>query len=156
MKTENHCLWARKTEKRKADCCWRFHDRTIIMQGKANTPGTSVIPVDRNKLTYRVGSVSFSRRKIGHAHDNSAASENVAGARKPNVHAHFIFISKTVRGNQSDFFLPMTKIQVKRVSHKLSRRTIDAPSTGCFREPPAALRKVWFRSAKSNKGKLRG
>ena len=42
-------------------------------------------------VTYRVGSVNFSRRKLGHAHDNSAGSENVAGARERSVHAHLIF-----------------------------------------------------------------
>ena len=52
---------------------------------------------------YRVGSVNFSRRKIGHAHDNSADSENVAGAREPNVHAHFIFRFENGQGNQSFF-----------------------------------------------------
>ena len=31
-------------------------------------------------LTYRVVSANFSQRKIGHAHDNSADSESVAGA----------------------------------------------------------------------------
>ena len=41
--------------------------------------------------SYQVGSVNFSRRKIGHAHDNSVDSENVAGACELNVHAHFIF-----------------------------------------------------------------
>ena len=75
----------------------------------------------------------LSRRKIGHAHDNSADSENVAGAREPSVHAHFIFRFKNGQANQS-IFLPMTKIQQKRVSHKLSRRTVDAPSTGRVRE----------------------
>ena len=30
---------------------------------------------------YRVDSANFSRRKIGHAHDNFTDSENVAGAR---------------------------------------------------------------------------
>ena len=61
---------------------------------------------------YRVGSENFSRRKIGHAHDNSADSENVAGAREPSVHAHFIFCFENGQGNQS-FFLSMTKIQLK-------------------------------------------
>ena len=82
---------------------------------------------------YRVGSAKFSRRKIGHAHDNSADSENVAGVREPSVHAHFIFRFENGRGNQS-FFLSMTKIQLKRVHLKLSRRTVDAPSIGRFRE----------------------
>ena len=43
------------------------------------------------------------------------------------------FFSKTVREIRA-FFLSMTKIQLKRVNHKLSRRTFDAPSTGRFRE----------------------
>ena len=48
---------------------------------------------------YRVGSANFSQRKIGHAHDNSANSENVAGAREPSVHAHFIFRFKNGQAN---------------------------------------------------------
>ena len=43
------------------------------------------------------------------------------------------FVSKTVREIRA-YFLPMTTIQLKRVNHKLSRRTVDAPSTGRFRE----------------------
>ena len=86
-----------------------------------------------NQHAYRVGSANFLRRKIGHAHDNSADSENVAGAREPSVHAHFIFRFENGQGNQS-FFLSMTNIQLKRVNRKLSRRTVDAPSTGRFRE----------------------
>ena len=53
--------------------------------------------------SYRVGSVNFSRRKLGHAHDNSADSENVPGAREPSVHAHFIFRFEKGQGNQSLF-----------------------------------------------------
>ena len=82
---------------------------------------------------YRVGSANFSQRKIGHAHDNSADSENVAGAPQPNAHAHFIFRFENGPGNQS-FFLSTTKIQLKRVNHKLSRRTIRAPWSGRVRE----------------------
>ena len=48
----------------------------------------------------------LSRRKIGHAHDNSADSENDAGAREPNVHAHFIIRFENGQGNQSFFFYP--------------------------------------------------
>ena len=71
-------------------------------------------------------------------HDNSVDSENVdsenvAGAREPSVHAHFFFVSKTVREIKA-FFLPMTKIQLKRVNNKLSQRTVDAPLTGRARE----------------------
>ena len=85
------------------------------------------------RCSYRVGSANFSRRKIGHAHDNSADSENAAGAREPSVHAHFIFRFENGQGNQT-FFLSITKIQLKRVNRKLSRRTVDAPSTGRVRE----------------------
>ena len=45
----------------------------------------------------RVASGNFSHRYLGHAHDDSADFENVIGGRKSNVHAHFIFFSKTVR-----------------------------------------------------------
>ena len=54
-------------------------------------------------FTYRVGSANFSQGKIGHAHDNSVDSENVAGAPQPNVHAHFIFRFENSPGNQSFF-----------------------------------------------------
>ena len=47
--------------------------------------------------------MNFSRPKIGHAHDNSADSENDAGAREPNVNAHFIFHFENGPGNQSFF-----------------------------------------------------
>ena len=53
--------------------------------------------------SYRVGSVNFSQLKLGHAHDNSADSENVAGAHEPSVHAHFIFRFENGQGNQSLF-----------------------------------------------------
>ena len=77
--------------------------------------------------------MNFSRRKIGHAHDNFADSENVAGAREPSVHAHFIFRFENGQGNQS-CFLSMTKIQLKRVNRKLGRRMVGAPLTGRFRD----------------------
>ena len=59
--------------------------------------------------------------------NNSAGSENVSGACEPNVHTHFIFRFQNGQGNKS-FFLSgsMPKIQLKRVNHKLSRRTVDA------------------------------
>ena len=97
-------------------------------------------PCHFNFWTHRVRSANFSRRKIGHAHDNSADSENVAGACEPNVHAHFIFRFENGQGNQSRF-LSMTKIQLKRVNHKLSRRTIDVPSTGRAREASSGPKK---------------
>ena len=65
------------------------------------------------------------------------------------------FVSKTVREIRA-FFLDMTKIQLKRVNHKLSRRTVDAPSTGRAREASnMTLRKVCFSTTKSKKGKIR-
>ena len=78
---------------------------------------------------------------MGHAHDNSADSEYVAGAREPSVNAHFIFRFENGQGNQS-FFLFMTKKQLKRVNRKLGRRTVDASSTGCFREASSGPEKI--------------
>ena len=46
--------------------------------------------------------MNFLRRKLGHAHDNSADSENVADAHEPSVHA-FIFRFENGQGNQSLF-----------------------------------------------------
>ena len=67
------------------------------------------------------------------------------------------FVLKTVREIRA-YFLPMTKIQLKRVNHKLSRRTVDAPSTGRFREAPSGPEKLKLGSARISrkKGKLRG
>ena len=96
--------------------------------------------------------MNFSQRKLGHAHDNSADSESVAGAREPSVHAHFIFVKKTVREIRA-YFLPMTKIQLKRVNHKLSRRTVDAPSIGRFREASSGPEKLKFGSARLSRKK---
>ena len=69
---------------------------------------------------------------------------------------HFSFRKRS--GKSEVIFLPMSEIQLKRVNHKLGRRTNDVPSTGRFCEaPPAAVRKVSFSMAKSKKkGKLRG
>ena len=110
------------------------------------------------KNPYRVGSANFSQQKIGHAHDNSADSENVAGAPRPNVHAHFIFRFENGPGNQS-FFLSTTKIQLKRVNHKLSRRTIDAPWTGRVHEASSGPQKNLIQHGlvekKKKTGKLR-
>ena len=63
-------------------------------------------PSSERALPYRVGSANCSRRKVGHAHDNSADSENVAGAREPRVHAHFIFRFKNGQGKSEHFFYP--------------------------------------------------
>ena len=59
--------------------------------------------LERLAASYRVRSANFSQRKIGHAHDNSADTENVAGAPQPNLHAHFIFRFENGPGNQSFF-----------------------------------------------------
>ena len=105
---------------------------------------------------YRIGSANFSRRKIGHAHDNSADSENVAGAHEPSVLARFIFRFKNGQGNQR-IFLPMTKIHLKRVNHKLSRRTVVAPSTGRAREASNGPEKSLVQHGLvEKKGKFRG
>ena len=53
--------------------------------------------------TYRVGSANFSQRKIGHGHDTSADSEDVAGVSQRSVHSHFIFRFENGPGNQSFF-----------------------------------------------------
>ena len=92
-----------------------------------------------------------------HVHDNSAGSEKVAGVREPSVQAHFIFRFENNQGSQT-YFLPMTKMQLKRVQHKLSQRTVDAPSTGRFREASSSPEKLKFGSARLSrkKGKLRG
>ena len=87
----------------------------------------------RSAGAYRVGSANFSQRKIGHVHDNSADSGNVAGVPQRSVHAHFIFRFEKGLGNQS-CFLSTTKMQLKRVNHKLSRRTIGAPWAGRVRQ----------------------
>ena len=51
------------------------------------------------------------------------------------------FVLKTVR-EISAFLLSMTKIQLKRVNHKLRRRKIDAPSTGRFCEASSGPEKT--------------
>ena len=56
------------------------------------------------------------------------------------------FFSKTV-WEIRDYFLATTKIQLKRVNHKLSRRTIDAPWTGRVREASSGPQKIWFSTA---------
>ena len=56
------------------------------------------------------------------------------------------FVSKTVREVRA-FFLPMTKIQLKRVNHKLGQRAVDSPSTGHFREASSGPEKVSFSTA---------
>ena len=68
-----------------------------------------------------------------------------------------LFVSKTVREIRA-YFLPMTKIQLKRVNHKLSRWTVDAPLTGRFHEASSGPEKLKVGSARlgRQKGKLRG
>ena len=51
---------------------------------------------------------SFLRRKIWHAYDNSADSENVVDAREPTVDVHFIFRFETVKEIRA-FFCPWKK-----------------------------------------------
>ena len=49
--------------------------------------------------------MNFSRRKIGHVHDNSTDSEHTAGARELNAHVHvqYIFSFENGQGNKSFF-----------------------------------------------------
>ena len=54
------------------------------------------------------------------------------------------FVSKTVREIRA-FFLPMTKIQLKRVNHKLGQRSVDTPSTGRFREASSGPEKSFVQ-----------
>ena len=103
--------------------------REVLM----TSPQVQSTRVESDNNSYRVASANFSQRKIGHAHDNSADSENVAGASQPNVHAHFIFRFENGPGNQSCFSIH-DQNTAERVNHKLSRRTIDAPWTGRVRE----------------------
>ena len=67
------------------------------------------------------------------------------------------FVSKTVREIRA-FFLPMTKIQLKRVNHKLGQRSVDAPSKGRFREASSGPEKSFVQHGLvgKKKGKLRG
>ena len=58
-----------------------------------------ILPLKPRIPSYRVGSENFLPRKIGHAHDNSADSEDVAGARESNVHAYFTFRFENGQGN---------------------------------------------------------
>ena len=62
------------------------------------------------------------------------------------------FVSKNTQGNQS-FFLSMPKIQLKRVNHRLSRRTIDAPSTGRAREASSGPEKSLVQHEKRPKSR---
>ena len=94
-----------------------------------------------------VGSASFSRRKIGHAHDNSADSENVAGARQPNAHAHFIFSFENGQGNKSFLFYPYPKHSWNKSTTSSADGRLTRHRHGGFVRPPAALRKVWFSMA---------
>ena len=54
------------------------------------------------------------------------------------------FVLKTVREIRA-FFLPMTTIQLKRVNHKLGQRSVDAPSTGRFREASSGPEKSFVQ-----------
>ena len=90
---------------------WGIHQRKVDEAARAKRSSSLYYcrfpctnsPIISTSVTYRLGSVNFSRRKIGHAHDNSVDSENAAGAREPNVHAHFIFRFENGQGNQSFF-----------------------------------------------------
>ena len=111
---------------------------------------TAVAPVDAatayaNKtVTYiELAQRTFSRRKKGHVHDKSAYSENVPGAREPNVHMHFIFHFEIGHGNQSS--LSVHDQNTAETSQPQAQPTDDRQ--GISTRPPAALRKVWFSTA---------
>ena len=96
---------ARPRKRRRFPSAWKKAKRKKnVVKGREHvwSSGSKKVIPGKN-VTYRVGSANFSRLKIGHAHDNSADSENVAGACEPNVHAHFIFLFKNGQGNQSFF-----------------------------------------------------
>ena len=106
---------------------------------------------------YGVVSANFSRRRIGHAQDNSSDSEMLQ-VRANRVCTRISFcVSKTVREIMA-FFLPMTKIQLKQVNHKLGQRSVDAPSTGRFLEASSGPEKSFVHHGlvEKKKGKLRG
>ena len=93
-------------------------------------------------FSYRVCSAKFSRQKLGHAHDNSADSENVAGAPEPNVHAHFIFRFENGQGNQSWFFLSMIKYSWNESTTSSADGRLTRHRQGVSARPPAAMRKL--------------
>ena len=62
------------------------------------------------------------------------------------------FVSKTVREIRA-FFLPMTNILLKRVNYNLGRWTVDAPSTGRFREASSGPEKSFARHSLVQKKK---
>ena len=55
--------------------------------------------------------------------------------------------NNTAETSQPHFVLSMTKIQLKRVNHTLSRRTIHAPSTGGAREASSGPEKSLVQHA---------
>ena len=125
---------------KKFELCWKISQRFKAWRPcKGSTRWNEQDLESRLRLNwitaYRVGSANFLQRKIGHAHDNSADSENVAGApQRTGVCTRIsFFVSKKVREIRA-FFLSTTKIQLKRVNHKLSRRTIGAPWAGRVRQ----------------------
>ena len=91
--------------------------------------------------------MNFSRRKIGHAHDNSADSKNVAGAHEPNVHTHFIVRFENDQGNRSLISIhdqstgETRQKQAHAADGRLKRHRQGVPV-----RPPAYLRK--FGSAR--------
>ena len=100
--------------------------------------------------------MNFSRRKLGHAHDNSADSENVAGAREPSVHAHFIFRFENGQENQS-LFSTNDQNTAETSQPQAQPTDVGAPSTGRFREASSGPEKLKFGSARLSRknGKLR-
>ena len=109
---------------------------------------------------YGVGSANLSRRKIGHAHDNSADSENVAGAREPSVHGHFMFLFKNGQGNMSfSIFLPMPK--TSETSQPQAQpaddwRAVDMAILRGLQRPREKFGSAAARLSRKKNGKVRG
>ena len=102
---------------------------------------------DHWTLSYRVGSANFSQRKIGHAHDNSADSENVAGAPPTECARTFHFSFRKRSGKSELFFYPQPKYSWNESTTSSADGQLTRHGQGVSARPPAALRKIWFSTA---------
>ena len=107
---------------------------------------------------YQVRSANFSRRMIRHVHDNSVDSENVAGAREPSVHTHFIFRFENGQGNKSFFFYPWPKYSWNESTTSSANGRLTCHREGVSARPPAGPEKslVQHGLVEKKKGKLHG
>ena len=104
-------------------------------------------------VSYRVGSANFSQRKIGHAHDNSANSENVAGAPPTECARAFHLLFRKRSGKSELFFYPRPKYSWNESTTSSVDGRLTRYGQGLSARPQAALRKVLFSTAKSKKRK---